>query len=176
MEIDRLAYEGSEGGQGLAMLRTYTWEKPCITIGYRQKPEAVKNPVKLEIVSRPTGGGVVYHQPGELTYSLVLPLDYPGLPKSIQASCNYLSEAILNALIKSGIDAELFGKKGTLRSDLCFAAAEAYEIVYEGKKIVGSAQRRGRKALLQQGTFKCDLPNDFNRRLVEEFKMRLNVQ
>ena len=41
-------------------------------------------------------------------------------------------------------------KKG-VRS-LCFSFPAEYEIVCDGKKIVGSAQKRGRKTLLQQGS------------------------
>jgi lipoate-protein ligase A len=35
---------------------------------------------------------------------------------------------------------------------LCFSCSAEYEIVVQGKKVVGSAQKRGRRALLQQGS------------------------
>ena len=38
------------------------------------------------------------------------------------------------------------------KSQLCFSYPAEYEIVVEGKKIVGSAQKRGKRALLQQGS------------------------
>jgi lipoate-protein ligase A len=154
-------------------LRIYSWDKPCITIGWRQKLADIPNPEDLEIAKRPTGGGIVYHQPGEVTYCLVVPLSHPNLPKGILPSCNYLAEGILNALSRSGVKAQIAGGKPASKSELCFAQPEAYEIVYEGKKIVGNAQRRGKKALLQQGTLNIRTPHDFENILAEELKRLL---
>ena len=41
---------------------------------------------------------------------------------------------------------------------MCFSKAEPHEVVEDGQKILGVAQRRGRRSLLQQGTLKRGVP------------------
>jgi len=175
MARDLEDFQKVEQGKLPYSLRTYTWETSCITIGWRQKPEQVLNPNQLEIAKRPTGGGIVFHRLGEFTYCLVLPLGHSGLPVGILESCNFLSQAILAALHQIGIEARLADGTASPSADLCFAEPAAYEIVYKGKKIVGSAQKRGKHALLQQGTFNLELPQNFGSILENSFRKLLRI-
>jgi len=50
--------------------------------------------------------------------------------------------------------------EGSPRFPSCFASADHREIVIEGKKLVGSAQRRLSGAFLQQGTLLIDLDRE----------------
>lgn len=175
-------------------LRFYSWLKPAITFGYAQKPEklidlARAKELGVDTAKRITGGGMVFHQPNELTYSLVAPLSL--LPAGIIPSCNFISEIFIKALRKIGIDAELaasasrlpFDKRpsgdGSRRvqcstaeiaqpersrgqaseeRDICFARPTKYEVVCGGKKLLGSAQKRGRNSLLQHGSLTLEPP------------------
>ena len=47
---------------------------------------------------------------------------------------------------------ELGSPRGGARNPSCFAAASGYELKATGGKLVGSAQKRGRRALLQHGS------------------------
>ena len=117
------------------------------------------------MIKRPTGGGIVFHNEAEVTFSLVTAIDDPILPKGLVPSYKKISEAIVFALKGLGIPAEIRNPSflsgqvsdfGFRNSALCFSYPAEYEIVADGKKIVGSAQKRGRKALLQQGSiFVC---------------------
>jgi lipoate-protein ligase A len=44
------------------------------------------------------------------------------------------------------------GEKSSQRNEVCFLTISSYEIHAGGRKIVGSAQRRGKKAVLQHGS------------------------
>jgi lipoate-protein ligase A len=88
-------------------------------------------------------------------------LNNPMLPRGLVSSYKKISEALIHALTKIGIDAEIqssnfkFQNKSQIpnpRSQLCFSYPAEYEIVVKEKKIVGSAQKRGERALLQQGS------------------------
>jgi len=57
-------------------------------------------------------------------------------------------------------EAEGNGMEGSPRFPSCFASADHREIVIEGKKLVGSAQRRLSGAFLQQGTLLIDLDRE----------------
>jgi len=148
-----------ESGEEQQVLRIYSWQPQCISLGYTQKPEVEIDLEKAaalgwDVVKRPTGGGIVFHNAAEVTYSLVTALDNPALPKGLVPSYKKLSEAVVNALAMIGIKAEIRNTKHEIRnkSQLCFSYPAEYEIVINDKKIVGSAQKRGRRALLQQGS------------------------
>lgn len=135
----------------------YSWQKPAISFGYRQKIEQLVDIQKakalgVELVSRITGGGMVCHQPGELTYCLIAPLDV--FPGGTISACRQISEIIISGLKNIGIPAVLASRTGVDRADdnLCFARPTKYEILAKDKKLVGSAQKRGRQVLLQHGS------------------------
>ncbi|MGB9612950.1 MAG: lipoate--protein ligase family protein, partial [Candidatus Margulisiibacteriota bacterium] len=82
-------------------------------------------------------------------------IDNPILPKGLVPSYRKISEAVVWGLNQLGIHAQIRNSKSEIRnpkSQLCFFYPTEYEIVVAGKKIVGSAQKRGRRALLQQGS------------------------
>ena len=147
------------------LLRLYSWANKCISYGCLQKIDRIINVDSAvrdgwEIRKRPTGGGLVYHLPGELTYCVVCPVEL--LPRGIKGAYNYISDIIVKALNSLGIDAKIGNRRpytadripqaGPHQNDLCFSNTREYEITINGKKAVGSAQKRGRKAVLQQGT------------------------
>ena len=158
MDHDLKLFQDFEEGLVPSTLRIYSWKPNCISLGYAQKVEKEINIVRAtamgwDVVKRPTGGGIVFHNEGEVTYSLVVAIDDPLLPKGLVPSYKKISEAVVIALNNCGVHAEINNSSfGIRNSSLCFSYPAEYEIVVEGKKIVGSAQKRGRKALLQQGS------------------------
>lgn len=160
MQTDIDLFNAFESGNKISTLRIYSWQPKCISYGYSQKIEKeldVKKAKKLgwDIVKRPTGGGIVFHNEAEVTYSLVTELDNPKLPQGLVPAYKKISEAIVFALKMIGVEAEVKATRDEARgtnATLCFSYPAEYEIVVGGKKIVGSAQKRGKKALLQQGS------------------------
>ncbi len=157
-----------ESGKNDPVLRIYSWKPNCISLGYSQKVEkeihvgAAKG-LGWDVVKRPTGGGIVFHNEAEVTYSLVTAIDNPVLPKGLVPSYKKISEGVVFALSLLGMKVEISKsrvERRTQNTGLCFSYPAEYEIVVEGpstslgagKKIVGSAQKRGRRALLQQGS------------------------
>ncbi|MDR2428542.1 MAG: hypothetical protein LBD62_01900 [Candidatus Margulisbacteria bacterium] len=167
-------------------LRFYSWVKPAVTFGYAQKSEKIidlekAKTLSVEIAQRITGGGLVLHQPNELTYSLAAPL--AALPAGIIPSCNLISEIFIKALRKIGIAAELASRAERLpqtirpERDICFARPVKYEVVCGGKKLLGSAQKRGRYSLLQQGSLALEPPLPVFAELLELDKLnQTNIQ
>jgi len=166
MQTDLKLFYDFENGLIPSTLRIYSWKPKCISLGYSQEineliDEAKAKDLGWDVVKRPTGGGIVFHNEAEVTYSLVTAIDNPRLPKGLASSYKRISEAVIVGLNKIGIMAQIRNPKSEIRnkseiqntkSQLCFSYPTEYEIVVGGKKIVGSAQKRGRKALLQQGT------------------------
>jgi lipoate-protein ligase A len=163
MQSDLKLFNDFEKGNIPSTLRIYSWKPKCISVGYSQ--EMIQKD-GWDVVKRPTGGGIVFHNGAEVTYSLVTDLNNPILPEGMIPSYKKISEAVVCGLRRIGLEAEISNQAQGQRPEaprlrsgqaegkrlLCFSYAEDYEIVVGGKKIVGSAQKRGKKALLQQGS------------------------
>lgn len=152
MQADLKLFNEFEQGSIPSTLRIYSWKPKCISFGHSQ--EIIKMD-GWDIVKRPTGGGTVFHNEAEVTYSLVTDPNNPTLPKGMIPSYKKISEAVVNALNSIKVPAEIRPSYINLKnpnSSLCFAYPAEYEVVVDGKKIVGSAQKRGKKTLLQQGS------------------------
>jgi lipoate-protein ligase A len=132
---------------GNAFLRLYRWDPPTLSIG-RNQPIP---PLDVPVVRRPTGGQAVWHE-HEVTYAVAAPIALFG---SLRHAYEQIHQRLADALQSLGVDARLARRPlvpPAMRHPSCFASAVGGEIVVGGKKLVGSAQRRRRDALLQHGS------------------------
>jgi len=152
MRLDEQLFLDHEEGNNLSTLRIYAWDPPCVSFGYSQEIKKELIPKGWEAVKRPTGGGIVFHNLSEVTYSIVTDLNAFG--EKLIPSYIKISKAIVAGLQKLGIKAEVSEgeNSNSRRNDLCFSYPAEYEIVFAGRKLVGSAQKRGKRTLLQQGS------------------------
>jgi len=150
-------------------LRFYQWEKPTVSLGYSQEVSKVVNlnycqENDIDIVRRITGGKLVLHH-HEITYS-VCSSDREAFPPSLSDSYKMISQALILGLQKMGIDSYLASDapasyvKGNMP---CFSFPARNEIKVDGKKIVGSAQKRLGPRFLQHGS----IPIENNGELLE---------
>lgn len=161
-------------------LRFFSWDPPTVSLGHHQTDLSADDIAFLEArgvgwVRRPTGGRAVFHggPERELTYSVVAPLSEIALAPGLAASCRAIHRAIADGLSALGAEVALVARPsvGAARLDrsadgterirptsrrACFDAAVAWEIEAGGRKLVGSAQRRSRHALLQHGSIPLD--------------------
>jgi len=143
----------------IGVLRTYSWECPTFSIGVSQKIDKVLdvNFVKtsgFKYVRRITGGKTVLHD-NEITYSIVSSEDMFFKENDLYKSYELIAGVLLETLKLCGIDAYL--SKGSpshlsKSSNPCFSFPTPNEIEVDGKKIIGSAQKRDKFALLQHGS------------------------
>lgn len=159
-------------------LRLYTWAKPTISLGFAQTPEKTIDLEycarhKLDVVRRPTGGRAVLHD-HELTYA-VISNDFERFGgNGIPATYFTISGILRAALHRLGCSADVSpgklhrNRNGSYpgadstssrmnRVDPCFLSTSRFEITVGGRKLVGSAQRRLKRAFLQHGSIllKC---------------------
>jgi lipoate-protein ligase A len=171
MAIDEAILQALAEGQGLPTLRFFQWEPPCLSLGYNQHWQDVAETSCRALgytwTRRPTGGRAILHT-DEVTYSLVIPQADPRIEGGIVASYRVLSLGLLLGLEKLGVQAEQAGKEEVITSrqvsrggPVCFDTPSRYEITWQGKKLIGSAQLRRKKMVLQHGTL--PLSGDLNR-------------
>jgi lipoate-protein ligase A len=106
------------------------------------------------VVRRPTGGKAILHA-DELTYSICAPQEDIHVSGNILVSYRLLSKGLLKGLQLAGIAADSRPSEEKNRERLidpvCFQYPSDYEITFGGKKLIGSAQARLHKGVLQHG-------------------------
>ncbi len=157
MAIDEAIAIACEKGIAPPTLRLYTWNPPCISIGYFQDVnEAVDisecKRQNIDIVRRLTGGSAVLHNK-ELTYSIISSSKNQIFPMNIKGSYKAIADCLLQGLKNMGISGEIAESPSKKRSWFsCFLNTSFYEISAKGKKLIGSAQKRWRNHFLQHGS------------------------
>ena len=132
-------------------VRFYGWRPGALSIGYAQDPpQGWKGP----LIRRQTGGGAIWHE-REVTYSVSGHEDGLAAKNDIRGLYTRAHTGIVAALAEFGIEARIReeGKpRGKDAPFSCFEKPAAGDVVVEGRKIAGSAQRRLRKRLLMHGS------------------------
>lgn len=161
MAIDEVLATRTVPKDNWSIFRVYQWRPYAISLGYNQNPEDLDlekcRQDHIDVVRRPTGGRAVLHAE-EITYSIIVPKNSDFYSKEILITYNRINKGILQGLQLLGVKAELVEhataeKKSRVKDSIpCFSRSAKFEIAYEGKKLVGSAQRRYENSILQHGS------------------------
>ncbi len=147
---------------GTVYVRFYLWANPTITMGYMQKPAEVLDLRKVDAdqiswIKRPTGGRAVLHYK-DLTYSCIFPNNLEAMGSTVKQSYRIITECLLKGFLSLGVPCQAHDSYEDylyLKREVklpCFLAPNRDEIMVNGKKLVGSAQRRSTKGVLQHGS------------------------
>ena len=159
MAADASLLETVQAG-GPSTLRLYRWTEPTLSFGRNQPARGRYDTERaadrgIAFVRRPTGGQAVLHD-DELTYSVAAPVELLGKPRTAYRRIN---QALVAGLRELGLDAAVAGDgagpSGGAGHDwaaACFRSPAPGEVVVRGLKVVGSAQRYERGAILQHGS------------------------
>ncbi len=114
---------------------------------------AAAREVGAQVVRRSSGGGTVYHDMGNLNYTFILEAVDPK-----RVDLKTVAKPVVSALAKLGVQAEIQGRN---------------DIVVDGRKVSGTAQRIARGRLLHHGTLLFDSDLDVLQRVlhVDEAKV-----
>jgi lipoate-protein ligase A len=157
-------------------IRFYRWRSPALSFGYFGKfSDVAVYAAERDLVRRWTGGGIVFHG-DDVTYSIVIPASDPVFDESSIAIYEKIHRAladVLNgvgerAVVAGGVDPGgiALSKHAAASGYNCFANPVRADVMMNGRKIAGAAQRRTRRGLLQQGSIqgivrKTDLAEKF---------------
>lgn len=152
------------------LLHFYEWEADSATYGHFIKPFQFLNQLEVEkknlcLAQRPTGGGIVFHL-FDFAYSVLVPLHHPFF--SLNTLDNYL---FINSIIKSSIEKFLNQSEVALlpieakensqeNQSFCMAKPTKFDVMFQGYKVGGAAQRKTNKGYLHQGTISLSMPSD----------------
>jgi lipoate-protein ligase A len=166
MALDEALLHSVANGDSLPVLRFYRWCPATVTLGYAQSVFKdldldVCRLAGLDVVRRSTGGRAVLHD-NEVTYSVIAPFNAGLFGNSILDCYRVISEILQKTLVQLGLPAQLV--PGKLRGDrqsgmkaICFSVPSQYELLINGCKVVGSAQKRHGQAFLQHGSIPIEI-------------------
>lgn len=147
--LDRAAEHGEP------CLRLYGWSEPTLTLGYFQRySDRLQHApsLNLPITRRDSGGGALVHD-RELTYSLAAPSRFPWSRRPID-----LYQLVHDSIVETFAELDVVARLCQLDASppegepfLCFQRRAVGDVLIDEAKVVGSAQRRKRGAILQHG-------------------------
>ena len=180
MAIDKaltISYEKDD----IPILRFYTWEN-SFTVGLGQDLEHysdLKEIYKDNCSKRITGGGVLFHG-HDISYSLILSNSELGnlnVKQSYEKICQFLLEFYKQLGLNPSFvkDSEYIKLK---KNEFCQVGFEAYDIIVDGNKIGGNAQKRNKKLIFQHGSIPVYKTKDDKKMgmSLEDFNINLNFE
>ncbi|MHC4844653.1 MAG: lipoate--protein ligase family protein [Planctomycetota bacterium] len=164
MAVDEALLRGADRRP---VLRLYAWEPAALSLGWFQPMEAFTDAAASAgavIVRRPTGGGAIHHD-RELTFCLVATPGEDGYPAGVEEAYEFVHDALRDALATLGAELHPRGGDAPLSTrprdaTLCFDDHTALDLLDgQGRKVVGSAQRRSGGRVLHHGSIPLDVPS-----------------
>lgn len=168
LDTDRLLR--CAAGETFGAIRVYWFEPACLSLGRMQPDTDVNRDAcardGVDVVRRPSGGRAVLHE-DEVTYAVVCRADDPWFGGDVLTSCSRIHRAVAAALARLGVPTSAHAAtahdrramRGAAAGADCFARASVHELLdASGHKLVGSAQARRGRALLQHGSVLLSAP------------------
>lgn len=150
---------------GEPILHLYLWNGPAATYGYFIDPGEHLDLTKIHshrisLARRPTGGGIIFHI-WDLAFSFLMPSGHPCFSTNTLANYRFVNEIVLEVMRDY---LQLHDPLELLPQDqggghFCMAKPTMYDVVHQGRKIAGAAQRRRKNGYLHQGTISLALPH-----------------
>ena len=152
-----------ESARPVTVIRFYQWSAATVSLGKHQSPERACDTdfcrrKGIPIVHRPTGGRAVLHD-NELTYSVVSN-DQTLFPvNDLMGTYRVISRGLMAGFSRCGIT--VIASVGTRENgnarekgvqSPCFSSPTRHELMFSGRKLAGSAQRRLKRSFLQHGS------------------------
>lgn len=152
------------------ILHFYDWEGDSATYGYFTNPAEYIDLDKaqkcgISFARRPTGGGIVFHK-WDLAFSVLVPATSKYFSINTLDNYGFVNHAVLNAAMEflQGGPLELTKDDGQAFDPscdrFCMAKPTKYDVVLQGRKIAGAAQRKRRQGFLHQGTIALAMPDE----------------
>lgn len=158
MAIDDAIAHFVRNGESPPTLRLYGWKGPSVSLGSFQKITDINlqycKSNGISVVRRPTGGRAILHGE-ELTYSFSSRNEEP-FSDSLMETYYLLSVVLQKAFTSAGLQTTMKQERESGRtlahSPICFRSTSYGEITFDGRKIIGSAQKRWNNSFMQQGS------------------------
>ncbi len=155
--------------KGCPTLHLYEWKRDSLTYGHFAKPEKLLDfsgieKHKIDCARRITGGGVTLHFI-DLAFSFFMPKEHSHFSENTMENYAFVNRIVSKALGKflKGKTLDAYEGDGPSKRDdsffFCMAKPTRYDVMVQGKKVGGAAQRRTKKGYLHHGTLALARPD-----------------
>ncbi|MCC5832451.1 MAG: lipoate--protein ligase family protein [Chlamydiales bacterium] len=159
-----------------AILHLYDWEGDAATYGHFIDPEKFLNmegvsKSALDLAKRPTGGGIIFHN-CDLAFSVLVPAAHPGFSTNPLENYAFVNRRVVWAIGQMvNLAADLLPEEpeplDLYCKSFCMAKPTKYDVMIQGKKVGGAAQRKTRDGYLHQGSIALgSLPESYLREVL----------
>lgn len=143
------------------ILHLYDWEGDAATYGHFIDPEKFLHlpgvdKHRLDLAKRPTGGGIIFHT-CDLAFSVLVPASHPDFSMNPLDNYAFVNNRVIWAIQQMvSLSAELLPEEPVPLDEncksFCMAKPTKYDVMIQGKKVGGAAQRKTRDGYLHQGS------------------------
>jgi lipoate-protein ligase A len=151
------------------LLHFYEWDSPCLTYGYFTDParyldmEALRH-CGLQAARRPTGGGIIFHL-SDLAFSVLVPASHSHFSLNTLDNYAFINQKVAKVIAHFSHSLSqpqlLHSETSCSNQDckaFCMAKPTQYDLIIDGKKVGGAAQRRTKHGLLHQASLSLLFP------------------
>ena len=106
----------------------------------------------IDIAKRPTGGGILFHL-NDFVFTVAIPATHKQYHPQVLENYRWINEAVARALsLADRIELARASAPQSVYSSFCMATPTIYDIIFDGKKIGGSAQRKTKNGYIHQAS------------------------
>lgn len=151
------------------ILHLYDWDTPSATYGHFIDPfrfilQDAASTCGLRLARRPTGGGMIFHL-SDLAFSIIVPASHPGYSVNVLDNYAFVNHLVIEA-VKRFTNHQTLPHllpnepeaRDSICKNFCMAKPTKYDVMWEGRKVGGGAQRRTKHGFLHQGSISLALP------------------
>ena len=157
MELDRALLADLHESDDL-FLHLYDWERPSATYGHFIDPKLYLQEGKIDLAKRPTGGGIVFHV-SDLAFSVLVPKKHPAYSENTMENYAFINNKVIEAIGGGQLLPVEPTPLDEVARHFCMAKPTRYDVMLNGKKVGGAAQRRTKDGYLHQGTIFLQKPS-----------------
>lgn len=150
----------------LPIIHFYEWSVPCLTYGYFTDVAVhidlpAMSKMGWQAAKRPTGGGIIFHLT-DFAFSVIIPVTHSSFSQNTMENYAFVNHLVAQAIASLGSTKLLQPATcSSSCSSFCMATPTVFDLIIEGRKVGGAAQRRTKKGLLHQASLSlCPPPFD----------------
>lgn len=150
MRYDDSLLKDLQEGRSTHFFRAYEWQQASITHSYNKNLPG--DLMAIDHASRATGGGIVFHSPGDIVFSLGGYNKQGFLPQGFKEKIEWVSKKVTEALAQCKVQTTPSVESDTPQNiQFCNGYHNPYERMVGEQKCVAIAMRRFREVFMMQG-------------------------
>lgn len=152
-----------------SFLRIYQWKQTSITQSINRKISSDFESIDKSF--RITGGGLVFHCPNDIVFSMGNPISDKILPKKLKKRCEWLADTLALCLQECNVPAKVVGdiKVDHQNINFCSSYHNPYEVMIGNDKVIGIALKKTKDWIVFQGVIHMSKTSSFFKYLPDKY-------